>query len=82
MRIPNKLSDKEFNHYVKKLKANLPGALENNEYKNIIANVISDILVQQNLSEAKSLLINFMLVNPGVVNWALPLRKVIENVVV
>ncbi|GMM34470.1 hypothetical protein DASC09_017950 [Saccharomycopsis crataegensis] len=78
--IPNKLNRREFAHYSKKLKVGLSAALEAPQNKDLVSKVVNDILQLKNIDEAKSLIVNFMLVYPGVSGWALPLRKVVENI--
>lgn len=87
--IPSRLNTREFAHYSKKLKSGIPGALKAKQtgvdQREFIDNVLTDILEvrdgagQTRLAECRSLVINYMLVHPGVVGWALPLRKLIES---
>ncbi len=69
---------REYQHYSLRIKK-LFNSIPENHYE-IIYYSISNAL-DGNPAEGKNLLVQYMLVNNGIAGWAVPLRKIVENVI-
>lgn len=77
--LPTGLPDREFSHYKVKLTANLPRDLP-------LVQAWLDVLAEpeitaENQQQVRQQVIDYMLHHNGVSIWALPLRKVVESLV-
>lgn len=77
--LPTRLPDREFSHYKVKLTTNLPRDLPLVQaWLGVLA---EPEITAENQQEVRQQVIDYMLHHNGVSIWALPLRKVVESLV-
>lgn len=74
---PSALPAREFDHYCVKLRKLVPGL--DPESRDVASHALV-LATDGNGAQAKDLLVQFMLRQSGSSSWAMPLRKVVENV--
>lgn len=70
---PSKLSTKELDFYINKVRKQLP--LLGSSHISFIHQIIT------NPTNSKDRIVNYMLVNDGVASWCVPLKKLVESLV-
>lgn len=74
---PSNLATREFDHYCTKLRKQVPGLQQ--ESRDIAYHAL-ELASDGDAARAKELLVQYMLRQSGSSSWAMPLRKVVENV--
>ncbi|KAK9455355.1 hypothetical protein V1511DRAFT_500227 [Dipodascopsis uninucleata] len=71
------LPDREFQHYSSRLRAMLPKLTDSQ--CSTLYKVLAEITVKMNKSNAKEMLLQFMMVESGIGSWATGLRRIIDT---